>query len=91
MFHRKLEMTIARDEFLRLLGAVGAFEFEGDTARSSAGDPRWAIRLVRLADHAIGAAVLPRHLVEIEVDAGSEADEAAFVDRFRRAFLRGGG
>lgn len=91
-FRRALEMSITRAEFLRLLpAAVGAFDVDGDAMRSSGPGPAWTIRLVPLADHRLGAVAFPRHRVEIEVDAASEAAGDAFVERFRRAFLRGGG
>jgi hypothetical protein len=91
-FHRSLEMSISREEFFRLLpAAVGPFEADRDTARWSDGDRRWAIRLLPLADRALGSVAIPRHRVEITVETGSEAEAAAFMSRFERAYLRGGG
>lgn len=92
MFHLILEMTISRDEFVRLLpAAVGSFEADGDTFRACGSRPAWTIRLVSLEDRRVGSVTFPRHRVEIEVAAASEGEGEAFAERFRRAFLRGGG
>ena len=91
-FHRSLEMSVSREEFFRLLpAAVGAFEVDGELVRGAAGDRRWIIRLAALPDLHLGSAVLPRHRVAITLDACSNAEGEAFMDRFHRAFLRGGG
>jgi hypothetical protein len=85
-------MGISREEFFRLLpGAVRSYEVDGDTVRWSEGGRGGTIRLVRLEDRRIGSVVIPRHSVEIALDADSEADGEAFLARFLRAFLRGGG
>ncbi|HSK10735.1 MAG TPA: hypothetical protein VK911_14240 [Vicinamibacterales bacterium] len=90
--HHVLEMSISREEFFRFLpAAVGAFVVEGNTVRSSSAGAGWTIRLVPLADRRLGRVVVPRHRVEIDLDAGSKAEGEAFLDRFHRAFLRGGG
>jgi len=49
------------------------------------------IRLVPLADHRVGSVVVPRHRVEIVLEGYSKEDENAFMNRFHRAFMRGGG
>ena len=91
-FHRSLEMSLSREEFFRLLvAAVGPFVVDGDTVRRSGGDRHWTIRLVPLADRRRGAVVVPRHRVEIIIEGGSEGEAAAFMERFHRGFLRGGG
>ena len=91
-FHRSLEMSLSREEFFRLLlPAVGPFVVDGDTIRRSGGDRNWTIRLVPLADRRMGAVVVPRHRVEIVLEGYSEADADAFMNRFHRAFMRGGG
>ena len=91
-FHRSLEMSVSRDEFFRLLpGAVGSFVVNGDTIRLADGNRGWIIRLVPLADYRAGSVVVPRHRVEIVLEACSEAEGKAFLARFHRAFLRGGG
>jgi len=91
-FHRSLEMSVSREEFFRLLpAAVGPFEADGELARGTDGDRRWNIRLAALPDLHLGSAVLPRHRVEIVLEACSEAESEAFMARFHRAFLRGGG
>jgi len=91
-FHRSLEMSLSREEFFRLLpAAVGPFVVDGDTVRQSGGDRNWTIRLVPLAERRMGAAVVPRHRVEIILEGCLEAEAEAFMERFHRAFLRGGG
>ena len=91
-FHRTLEMTISREEFFRLLpAAVGPFEASGDTVRGSAGPCSWNNGLVRLDDHRVGSVIVPRHRVDIVIESCSSVDADAFLDRFRRGFLRGGG
>jgi hypothetical protein len=90
--HRTLEMSLGREEFFRLLpAAVESFSVDGDMVRPSGGHRGWVIRLVAMADHTLGSAVVPRHRVEIALDVRSEADAEAFMERFLRAFLRGGG
>jgi hypothetical protein len=91
VFRRSLEMSLLREEFFRLLpGAVSDYAVEGDTVRWSAGGRGGTIRLSRLEDRRLGSVGMPRHRVEIALD-GSEAEGEAFMDRFHRAFLRGGG
>jgi sulfur carrier protein ThiS len=90
-FTRTLEMSIARDEFLRLLpGAVARFEADGDSIRWAEG-PRGTIRLVPLPSRQLGTMAVPRHRVEIALEECAEAEGEAFMARFHRAFLRGGG
>ena len=90
--HRTLEMSLSRDEFFRLLpAAVGPFVTAGGVIRPSGGNRRWVIRLVPLADHRVGRVVVPRHRVEIVLEGCAEAESEAFMERFHRAFLRGGG
>jgi hypothetical protein len=91
-FRRTVEMSLSRDEFFRFLpAAVETFDVSGETVRWSNGDRRWAIRLTPLSDHRLGSAVIPRHQVEITLEACPEAEGEAFMARFHRAFLRGGG
>ncbi len=85
-------MSLSRAEFFRLLpAAVGPFEVDGETVRWADGDRRWTIRLIPLADGRLGSVVVPRHRVEITLESHSEAERDAFMDRFHRGFLRGGG
>lgn len=92
MVRHSLEMSLSREEFFRLLpAAVGPVDATADTIQGSAGACRWRISLVRMADHRAGSVVVPRHRVDIEIEECSEADAGAFMDRIRRAFLRGGG
>jgi hypothetical protein len=91
-FHRSLEMSLSREEFFRLLlAAVGPFVVDGDTIRRSGGNRTWTIRLVPLADRRMGAVVVPYHRVEFILAGCSEAEAEAFMERFHRGFLRGGG
>lgn len=91
-FARAFEMSIGREELFRLLpAAVGAFEGDGDTVRFSDGGRPGRVRLVRLEDRRLGSVVVPRHRVEIALDEHAEAEGEAFLLRFHRAFLRGGG
>ena len=91
-FRRTLEMSVSREEFFRFLptGEM-AFHVDGELVSWSEGGRRRTIRLRPLADRRLGSVALPRHRVEIVLEAGSEAEAAAFMERFHRAFLRGGG
>ena len=85
-------MSLLREEFLRLLpGAVPVCEVDGDTVRWTEGGCDGTIRLVPLPDRRLGGIVIPRHRVEIALEGWTEAEGEAFLDRFHRAFLRGGG
>jgi hypothetical protein len=91
-FRRSLEMSLLREEFFRLLpGAVSAYEVLGDTVRWPEGGRNGTIRLVRLESRRLGSVEMPRHRVEIALELHSEAEGEAFMARFHRAFLRGGG
>jgi hypothetical protein len=92
MVRHSLEMSLSREEFFRLLpAAVGPVDATGDTIEGRVGPCRWRISLARLADHRAGSVVVPRHRVDIEIEECGDADAGAFMDRFHRAFLRGGG
>ena len=89
-----LDMSISREEFLRLLpAAVGAcpFEEEDDIFTGIDGQRRWTVRLIPLADHRLGSVVLPRHRIEIHFDGYPDEAAKAFMVRFHRGFQRGGG
>mgnify|MGYP001766361466 CR=1 FL=1 len=84
-------MSLLREEFFRLLpAAVPVCEVDGGTVRWSEGGRPATLRLVPLEDRRLGSVVLPRHRVELAIE-GSDAEGEAFLDRFHRAFLRGGG
>ena len=85
-------MSLLREEFFRLLPrAVPAFEVEGDTVLWSEGGRDGAIHLALLENRRLGSVVIPRHRVEIALEGCSEAEGELFMERFCRAFLRGGG
>ena len=87
-----IEMSVSREEFFRLLSAaVEEFALEGQVVRWSDRGCRGTIRLIPLPAHRLGSVIVPRHRVEIVLEGCSEAGAEAFMERFRRAFLRGGG
>jgi hypothetical protein len=108
-FCRSLEMTIGREEFLRLLpGAVGRLDVDGKPISAAASpseqdvslapttvlrfnDGRGTLRLIPLPNRRLGSVTVSRHRVEIALEDCSDADGEAFMVRFHRAFLRGGG
>jgi hypothetical protein len=91
-FHHSVEMSLSREEFLRLLpAAAGPFTAEGSAYHGRDQHRDWRIRIVPLADRRVGSVVVPRHRVEIVIQACSEDESEAFMARFHRAFLRGGG
>jgi len=91
-FQRTMEMSLSREEFLRLLpAAVPVFDVDGDTVRWSEGGRPWRIRLVPLAPLRVAGARLPRHRVDIVLRECAADEGGAFMARFHRAFLRGGG
>lgn len=88
------DMTISRDEFLRLLpAAVGHVPFSADHSALSHSDGgrRWRIVLERLPDLVLGAIRLPRQRVEIRLSGYDAAATRAFVERFELNFRRAGG
>jgi hypothetical protein len=92
--HLILEMSLSREEFRRLLpGAVGATDIQEQDGvfRASEGARRWNIRLSPLAHRRLGSVVLPCQAVEISLEGHTEAEVAAFLERFHRGFQRGGG
>jgi hypothetical protein len=108
-YRRTMEMSISREEFLRLLpAAVGRFEIASrapglrfapaavppsgaSTAHRAPGAPAWSIDLVPLTPLRLGSSVMPRHRVDLVLLDCSDDERRAFVERFERAFLRGGG
>jgi hypothetical protein len=92
--HLLLEMSISREEFARLLpAAVGravSMDEDGSFRGSEAGRS-WSIRLLALPQRDLGSVRLPRHQVEIRFGGFSQPEADAFMLRFHRGFLRGGG
>jgi hypothetical protein len=87
-------MSIAREEFLRLLpSAVGPFDVDpvSEAPALVFTAPRWTIHVAPLPRRRLGSVVVPRHRVDITLEGCSEGEGEAFMDRFHRAFLRGGG
>ena len=92
VFRRSLEMSLLREEFFRLLpAAVPSWEVDGDTVRWSERGRGGTIRLIQIEDRRLGSVVVPRHRVEIALEEFEEEEGEAFMARFLRAFLRGGG
>ncbi len=88
------EMTIARDEFLRLLpAAVDQADLcvHGDDIRPSGGDRGWRIVLSALDDLRVGALRLPRHRVEIFLSGVEKDAWNRFLARFELYYRRAGG
>lgn len=91
-FRRTLEMGLGREELFRSLHVLlPSFDVDGDTVRWSEGEGHGTIRIVPMAGRALGSVVLPCYRVEIVLDGCPEEDGEAFMHRFHRAFLRGGG
>jgi hypothetical protein len=89
-----LDMSLSREEFLRLLpAAVGPAAVEEKDGLFVGGDEpqRWTLRLVPLDDRHLGSVILPCHRVEIRLDGYSDVAAEAFLARFHRGFQRGGG
>jgi sulfur carrier protein ThiS len=95
-FTRTLDMGVTREEFLRLLTAVvEQFETDEDGVRWDDGERRATIRLIPVSyDHVeqgLTPLRVPRHRVDIALEGWSDEEGEAFMTRFHRAFLRGGG
>jgi hypothetical protein len=89
-----LDMSIAREDFLRLLpAALGQAFVQEAEGRFSGGEGvrRWTLHLRPLAPRRLGSVVLPCHQVEFCFEGHSEAEVAEFMARFQRGFQRGGG
>lgn len=90
----RLEMSLSLEEFLRLLpGAVGQAPADEGEGRFSGGEGgrRWSLRLLRLPDRRLGSVILPRHRIELRFKSHSAEEIEAFMARFHRGFMRGGG
>jgi hypothetical protein len=87
-------MSISHGEVQRLLPAAArgyAVTAGEDGYLLRDGPRRVRVRLSPQGERAIGALRLPRTRVELEFENLSEAEIAAFLRRFDRAFQRGGG
>ena len=88
------DMSISRIEFERSLpDAVDnvAYTVQGAVFAHEADDRGWRIELEPLPDRVIALLRLPRHRVNFSLRGYDDAACAAWVDRFRRYFQRGGG
>lgn len=92
---RVIEMTITRDEFLRLLPrAVDHAPFTESPAgfELRAGDKLWRIGFEAMPDLRPGGLIrMRRHRVSFEFEGHSEAEIEARLKRFELYFRRGGG
>jgi hypothetical protein len=88
-----LEMSLEREEFLRLLpGAVGDYTVgEDGVMRGSTGDGHWTLRLEPMPERPLGRLFLTRHRLDLRLEGCTPAEADAFMARFHRGFLRGGG
>ena len=89
-----LEMTISREDFLRLLPeAVGHTPQAGADGvfRHAEGGRGWSLALQPLEPLRLGRLSLVRHRVELTFEGQSADQVAAFMARFHRGFQRGGG
>lgn len=93
-FRRDFDMALTREDFLRLLPvAVGgaAFRVAGEEIASAGGAPAWRIRLEPRPPRAFGPVGIPVLAVAVTIENASDAQAAAFVDRFLLGFQRAGG
>lgn len=93
-WHRSYEMTISREEFLRLLpGAVGEADYREEGDGFAYGDAKrgWSLRLEALPTLRHGTLALPRHRVEIRLTGYDSTEADAFLSYFESRFQRGGG
>jgi len=88
------EMTLTRNDFRRLLPealAGDACEEAGDAFLHHEGDRTWRIDLEVLPALALGAIQLERHRVRWTFSGYEQAEIRTLLERFERAFQRGGG
>ena len=93
-FRRAYDMALTRADFLRLLPvAVGgeAYRVEGDEIVAQGGTMPWRIRIEERAGRPFGPVALPVLAVRLFLDGATDAQAAAFVDRFLLGFQRAGG
>jgi len=90
----RLEMGIGHADLLRLLpAALGgrAFEREGEEIRVAVDGGEVRIRIGPEGRRSLGAIRLPVTELELRFTGLGEAQIAAFLQRFRSAFQKGGG
>ena len=90
----RYEMAITRDEFVRLL-PFAVETADGDERelrlRGRDGGVDWRLSLVERPPRRIASLSLPVLDVTLECRAAGPADVDRFVERFLRAYQRGGG
>jgi hypothetical protein len=88
------EMSISREEFLRVLPAAVAqdrYSVEGEEIRHQSEDRSWRIVFRAVPDHRLGQLRLPCLKVQIFLRGFSPADSGGFLRRFELYFRRAGG
>jgi hypothetical protein len=88
------EMSISREEFLRVLPAAVApdqYSVDGEEVRRQPASRSWRIVLGALPDRGVGRLQLPRLKVQIFLCGYSLPDTDSFLARFDLYFRRGGG
>jgi hypothetical protein len=88
------EMSISREEFLRVLPAAVAhdrYSVEGEEIRHQDEGRSWRIVFRALPDYRLGQLQLPRLGVQIFLCGYSGADTGGFLRRFELYFRRAGG
>ena len=93
-FRRDYDMALTREDFLRLLPvAVGgaAFRVQGAEIIAEGGDVAWRIRLEPRAGRPFGPVRIPVLAVALVIEGATDAQAAAFLDRFLLGFQRAGG
>ena len=88
------EMSISREEFLRVLPAAVAhdrFSVDGEEIRHQSESRSWRIVFRALTDRRLGRLQLPRLKVQIFLRSYSRADTGSFLRRFELYFRRAGG
>jgi hypothetical protein len=89
----KFEMTLTREELLRLLpGAVdGPFQAEGDAYIHREPGRTWRLRATPLPPLVLGSLSLPRLALEFDFQGYGDGERQAFLARFQERTRKGGG
>ena len=90
----RLEMTLVREEFERLLPvAVGSMQggVEGGRACGASSGLAWSLHVLEGRDRRLGQLTLPTLYVTLECEAAHADRIGEFVERFLLAYRRAGG